>query len=145
MRLDDGAGNSEPHAHALFSCGEERLEYLVDLLVVESLAVVGYDDAYPPGAIIRGLDRDRTDFRYGMDRVQEEIVAPTIDGLESDGLGYIGFLYFGLMLTADGPKVIVYELRQGVFVETARHTGGAKAQLDVGPAKITIDAGELLA
>lgn len=48
-----------------------------------------------------------------MARIQKEIIAPTIDGLESDGLGYVGFLYFGLMLTADGPKVIEYNCRFG--------------------------------
>lgn len=48
-----------------------------------------------------------------MGRIQEEIIAPTIAGLEADGLGYIGFLYFGLMLTEDGPKVIEYNCRFG--------------------------------
>jgi Uma2 family endonuclease len=44
-----------------------------------------------------------------------------------------------------GPEVVVYELRQGVLVETARHTPGTQARLDVGPAAITIDPAELLA
>jgi hypothetical protein len=41
--------------------------------------------------------------------------------------------------------VIVYELRQGVLVETARHTPVTRARLDVGPAQITVDPAELLA
>ncbi len=48
-----------------------------------------------------------------MARIEAEIVAPTIEGLESDRLGYVGFLYFGLMLTAEGPKVIEYNCRFG--------------------------------
>jgi phosphoribosylamine--glycine ligase len=48
-----------------------------------------------------------------MERIQSEVIGPTIDGLESDDLGYVGFLYFGLMLTADGPKVIEYNCRFG--------------------------------
>lgn len=48
-----------------------------------------------------------------MERIQKEVVDPTIAGLEADGLGYIGFLYFGLMLTASGPKVIEYNCRFG--------------------------------
>lgn len=46
-------------------------------------------------------------------RIEQEIVAPTVAGLQSDGLPYRGFLYFGLMLTADGPKVIEYNCRFG--------------------------------
>lgn len=46
-------------------------------------------------------------------RIGREIVAPTVAGLAADGLGYRGFLYFGLMLTAGGPKVIEYNCRFG--------------------------------
>ena len=41
------------------------------------------------------------------------IVRPTIAGLRGEGLPYTGFLYFGLMLTAEGPKVLEYNCRQG--------------------------------
>ena len=43
----------------------------------------------------------------------ETIVRPTLDGLRSEGMPYRGFLYFGLMLTADGPKVLEYNCRLG--------------------------------
>jgi len=49
------------------------------------------------------------------------------------------------IIDPEGPKVIVYGLRQGVYVETARHTAGTEARLDVGPTEITIDPAELLA
>lgn len=45
--------------------------------------------------------------------IEEAIVAPTVRGLQADGLPYRGFLYFGLMLTPDGPKVIEYNCRFG--------------------------------
>lgn len=48
-----------------------------------------------------------------MKQIDEEIVAPTVAGLEKDGLNYKGFLYFGLMLTADGPRIIDYNCRFG--------------------------------
>ena len=48
-----------------------------------------------------------------MKRIEEEIVAPTVAGLEKDGLNYKGFLYFGLMLTEAGPKIIEYNCRFG--------------------------------
>ena len=37
-------------------------------------------------------------------RVLDEIVRPVLDGMEHEGLPYRGFLYVGLMLTADGPE-----------------------------------------
>ncbi|MEO0017096.1 MAG: phosphoribosylamine--glycine ligase [Verrucomicrobiota bacterium] len=46
-------------------------------------------------------------------RIEAEIIAPTVAGLRAEGLPYRGFLYFGLMLTADGPKVIEYNCRFG--------------------------------
>lgn len=42
-----------------------------------------------------------------------KIVRPTIAGLRGEGLPYTGFLYFGLMLTAEGPKVLEYNCRLG--------------------------------
>jgi len=36
-----------------------------------------------------------------------------VRGLEKDGLNYKGFLYFGLMLTQQGPKIIEYNCRFG--------------------------------
>ena len=43
----------------------------------------------------------------------EKIVQPTLEGLRADGIPYRGFLYFGLMLTPDGPKVLEYNCRLG--------------------------------
>ncbi|HCQ80761.1 MAG TPA: phosphoribosylamine--glycine ligase [Verrucomicrobiales bacterium] len=48
-----------------------------------------------------------------MKQIEEEIVAPTVAGLEKDALSYKGFLYFGLMLTEGGPKIIEYNCRFG--------------------------------
>ena len=40
-----------------------------------------------------------------LERIEKEIVAPTVAGLKKDGLPYRGFLYFGLMLT---PNAVSY-------------------------------------
>ena len=48
-----------------------------------------------------------------LEEIERDIVAPTVKGLNRDGLPYRGFLYFGLMLTPDGPKVIEYNCRFG--------------------------------
>jgi phosphoribosylamine--glycine ligase len=45
--------------------------------------------------------------------ILDKIVRPTIAGLSEEGLPYMGFLYFGLMLTADGPLVLEYNCRLG--------------------------------
>ena len=45
--------------------------------------------------------------------IERRIIQPTVAGLQKDGLPYRGFLYFGLMLTPDGPKVIEYNCRFG--------------------------------
>ena len=48
------------------------------------------------------------------DRVMREVIGPTIRGLAADGIPYVGFLYAGLMITADGaPYVIEYNCRFG--------------------------------
>lgn len=45
--------------------------------------------------------------------IEKTIVKPTVDGLVKDGLPYRGYLYFGLMMTPDGPKIIEYNCRFG--------------------------------
>lgn len=46
-------------------------------------------------------------------RIEAEIVQPTVAGLVKDELDYRGFLYFGLMMTAEGPMIIEYNCRFG--------------------------------
>lgn len=46
-------------------------------------------------------------------RCMEEIFLPTIRAMNREGRTFKGCLYFGLMLTADGPKVIEYNCRFG--------------------------------
>jgi phosphoribosylamine---glycine ligase len=46
-------------------------------------------------------------------RVCNEIVSPVLAGMDHEGNPYRGFLYVGLMLTADGPKVIEFNVRFG--------------------------------
>ena len=46
-------------------------------------------------------------------RVMQEIVEPVMRGMRAEGHEYRGFLYAGLMLTCDGPKVIEFNVRFG--------------------------------
>ncbi|MBQ4338387.1 MAG: phosphoribosylamine--glycine ligase [Clostridia bacterium] len=47
------------------------------------------------------------------ERCMKEIFIPTINAMNSEGRKYKGCLYFGLMLTPNGPKVIEYNCRFG--------------------------------
>ena len=46
-------------------------------------------------------------------RVLDHIVSPVLRGMEHEGHPFRGFLYVGLMLTADGPKVVEFNVRFG--------------------------------
>lgn len=47
-------------------------------------------------------------------RVMDEIIRPTVEGMAKEGNAYTGFLYAGLMITPEGsPKVIEYNCRFG--------------------------------
>ncbi|WP_302118250.1 phosphoribosylamine--glycine ligase [uncultured Limosilactobacillus sp.] len=46
-------------------------------------------------------------------RMVDEVVKPTVDGLVAGGYHYHGILYIGLILTDEGPKVIEYNVRLG--------------------------------
>ena len=47
------------------------------------------------------------------DRCMREIFLPTIHAMNAEGRTFAGCLYFGLMITPDGPKVIEYNCRFG--------------------------------
>lgn len=48
-----------------------------------------------------------------MRQVESKIIQPTVEGIQKRGLDYKGVIYFGLMMTKDGPKVIEYNVRFG--------------------------------
>ncbi len=48
-----------------------------------------------------------------MDKIELQIVKPTVDGLKKDNLPYVGFIFIGLIKVGDDPKVIEYNVRMG--------------------------------
>jgi phosphoribosylamine--glycine ligase len=63
-----------------------------------------------------GMGAYSTDFLIAPQlekQIQETIVRPTLAGLVKDGILYRGFLFFGLMLTPEGPKVLEFNCRLG--------------------------------
>lgn len=48
-----------------------------------------------------------------LSKIEEQIVKPTILGLQKDNLPYKGFVFIGLIKVGDDPKVIEYNVRMG--------------------------------
>ena len=60
--------------------------------------------AYSPAPLLKKDD---------LDKIVKEIIEPTIDELNKKNIDYKGVIYFGLMITKDGAKVIEYNCRFG--------------------------------
>jgi len=72
--------------------------------------------------------------------IVETLVKPTLAGLERGGMPYRGFLYFGLMLTTDGPKVLEYNCRLG---DPEAQAILLRADFDLAKACVAAASGEL--
>lgn len=48
-----------------------------------------------------------------MEAFDKTILQPTLRGLVAEGFDYRGFIFFGVMITKDGPKLLEYNVRLG--------------------------------
>ena len=48
-----------------------------------------------------------------MKKIEEQVIKPTIAGLQKDNIPYKGFIFFGIIKVRDEPKVIEYNCRMG--------------------------------
>ncbi len=48
-----------------------------------------------------------------LNKIEERIVKPTVDGFKKDDLPYVGFVFIGLIKVGNDPKVIEYNVRMG--------------------------------
>jgi len=60
--------------------------------------------AYSPATVVDGAV---------MEKVEQTILLPALDGMRREGVDYKGVLYVGLMLTPGGPKVLEFNVRFG--------------------------------
>ena len=51
--------------------------------------------------------------RFFMEKIEQEIIKPSIEGLKKENISYKGFLFIGLIKVGSEPKVIEYNVRMG--------------------------------
>ena len=74
------------------------------------------------------------------DRVMNEIIMPTVEGMAKEGTPFKGVLYAGLMITESGPKLIEYNAR---FGDPECQVLMARLKSDLLPALIACHDGQL--
>lgn len=48
-----------------------------------------------------------------LNKIDDTIILPTLNGIEEEGFNYKGVIYFGIMLDDEGPKLLEYNVRFG--------------------------------
>ncbi len=48
-----------------------------------------------------------------LNQIKKTVVDPTLKGIQAEGMNYKGVIYFGLMMSEEGPKLLEYNVRFG--------------------------------
>jgi phosphoribosylamine---glycine ligase len=88
-------------------------EHAVPLVVAQDHKRIFEDDAGPNTGGMGAFAPSPLVDPATENRILTSIVGPVLQGLIAEGMPYRGVLYCGLMLTADGPKVIEFNVRFG--------------------------------
>lgn len=122
----------EMMADKKFGKSGERI-VIEEFLTGPEVSVLSFTDGYTVVPMVSSMDHKRAgDGDTGLntggmgtiapnpfytpevaERCMKEIFLPTIEAMKSEGRPFEGCLYFGLMITPDGPKVIEYNCRFG--------------------------------
>ena len=129
--------NAQEAQAALAALAEQygaNFPYLVEeLLLGDEVSIMGLLDGQHFAALLPSqdhkqlLDNDQGPNTGGMGAfgplpwmdealhvaIQQDIIEPTLQGLQAEGFDYRGFLYFGIMVTAKGPYLLEYNVRLG--------------------------------
>ena len=87
--------------------------------------------AYSPAPVFTDLARDQT---------MEQIILPTLRGMKEEGRPFTGVLFAGLMISADGPKLIEFNVR---FGDPECQTLMRRLKSDLAPVLMAAAKGEL--
>jgi phosphoribosylamine---glycine ligase len=87
--------------------------------------------AYSPAPIFTDAVREQT---------MERVILPTLRGMKAEGRPFVGVLFAGLMISADGPKLIEFNVR---FGDPECQTLMRRLNSDLAPVLIAAAKGEL--
>ncbi|HCK84562.1 MAG TPA: phosphoribosylamine--glycine ligase [Hyphomonadaceae bacterium] len=87
--------------------------------------------AYSPAPVFTDVVRDQT---------MERIILPTLRGMKAEGRPFVGVLFAGLMISADGPKLIEFNVR---FGDPECQTLMRRLKSDLAPVLLAAAKGEL--
>ncbi|MFO7841958.1 MAG: phosphoribosylamine--glycine ligase, partial [Fidelibacterota bacterium] len=112
----------------------DKAEYLIEeKLKGEELSIIGVTDGKSINCLLPSQDHkaayegDKGPNTGGMgaycpapaatesvlDAIDEQIILPTLNGIEKEAYSYRGVIYFGIMLTEAGPRLLEYNVRFG--------------------------------
>jgi len=74
---------------------------------------IGENDTGPNTGGMGAITDQSVVDRATLEQITREVVEPTLKGAAEEGFPFHGILFVGLMLTADGPKVLEYNVRSG--------------------------------
>ena len=134
------AKNLEEAKEAVHSIMEDKIfgksgnqVVVEEFLTGKEVSVLAFTDSHPVSPMVSSMDHKRAYDNdegpntggmgtiapspyYTVDvakRCMEEIFLPTVEAMKKEGCPFKGCLYFGLILTEQGPKVIEYNCRFG--------------------------------
>jgi Uma2 family endonuclease len=116
-----------------------------DVEVVENWAWKPNEDEFVPDVTVH--DKTPEQVRYtGKPHIVVEVLSsdPARDIIRKATKYAAAGVERYWIIDPEGPEITVYRLVDGVFVEQAFHGPGTEVTLDVGPAEVTFDPGDLL-